>query len=142
MARRQLDALDRDYDEYRRENQSRFENDFGGWRQQREGQRSRLRQVREHQDVIGSDGEHVGTVDKVRGDRIILTKSDAEAGGRHHSIPCGWVRDVEDKVTLNRTAEEARKAWRDEEERSAIGGDREGREDGPHYLNRSFSGTY
>ena len=30
---RQLSELDRDYDDYRRENQSRFESDFGSWRE-------------------------------------------------------------------------------------------------------------
>jgi hypothetical protein len=38
-------------------------------------------------EVLGSDGEHIGTVDKVQDDRIILTKSDPNAGGIHHSIP-------------------------------------------------------
>ena len=32
--------------------------------------------IREHMDVIGADGVHVGTVDKVEGDRIKLTKAD------------------------------------------------------------------
>ena len=32
---RQIDELDRDYDEYRRENQSAFDSEFGGWREQR-----------------------------------------------------------------------------------------------------------
>jgi len=30
---RQIDSLDRDYDDYRREHQSKFESDFGGWRE-------------------------------------------------------------------------------------------------------------
>lgn len=129
--RRQLEELDRDYDDYRRENQSRFESDFGSWRSTRQGQRSAVRQVREHQDVVGSDGVHVGTVDHVRGDRILLTKTDKDAGGRHHSIPCGWIAEVGTEVKLNRTAEQAQAAWKDEE-----------RNDGPHNLNRAFSGTY
>ena len=32
--------------------------------------------IREHMEVIGADGVHVGTVDSVDGDRIKLTKSD------------------------------------------------------------------
>ena len=31
-------------------------------------------QIREHMEVIGADGVHVGAVDKVEGDRIKLTK--------------------------------------------------------------------
>ncbi|RYD85768.1 MAG: DUF2171 domain-containing protein, partial [Sphingomonadales bacterium] len=129
--RRQIEALDRDYHAYRRENEDRFHQDFGAWRGHRETQRSSLRQVQEHQDVVGSDGSHIGTVDHVRDDRIILTKSDKEAGGRHHSIPCGWITEVGDKVKVNRTATQAQAAWKDEE-----------RSEGPHYLDRAFSGTY
>src|SRR3546814_15878673 len=80
-----MQQLDRDYDEYRREHQSQFEQEFGGWRERRQNQRQSLRSVTEHMEVMGSDGEHIGTVDKVRGDRIILTKSDPSAGGHHHS---------------------------------------------------------
>jgi hypothetical protein len=140
--RRQIDDLDRDYDEYRREHQSKFEQEFGSWRSKRQGQRQALNKVTEHMDVVGSDGSHVGTVDKVRGDRIILTRSDPAAGGVHHSVPCSWVESVEDKVTLNKSAEEAKAEWRSEERSQALfeRGDEGG--DGPRNLNRSFSGTY
>lgn len=141
--RSQIDALDRDYDEYRRENRSKFENEFGSWRNERQTQRSALSKVNEHMDVVGSDGEHVGTVDKVRGDRIILTKSDADAGGRHHSIPSRWIQSVDDKVTIRKTGEEAKSHWRDEERGAFFGENREeDTSNGPHILNRSFSGTY
>lgn len=148
----QIAALDRDYDEYRKENRSKFENEFSSWRTERQGQRSSLAQVQEHQDVVGSDGSHVGTVDKVRGDRIVLTKNDQDAGGRHHSIPSRWIDTVADgKVTLRKTAEEAKNAWRDEERKQAFFGDDQDRDRGSrqigddrgaHGLNRSFSGTY
>ena len=140
--RRQIDDLDRDYDEYRREHQSKFEQEFGSWRSKRQSQRQSLNKVTEHMDVVGSDGSHVGTVDKVRGDRIILTKTDADAGGIHHSIPCSWVESVEDKVMLNRSAEEAKEAWRGEERSQALFDRGSDAGEGPHNLNRSFSGTY
>ena len=155
----QIAALDRDYDEYRREHQSKFENEFASWRTGRQTQRQMLEAVDEHQEVVGSDGEHVGTVDKVRGDRIILTKNDPDAGGHHHSIPSSWLRSVENgRVMLSKSADEAKRAWRDEErqgeqQRGAMFGqdDREerrgqagegDRQGGPGMLNRSFSGTY
>jgi len=128
---RHVSELDRDYDEYRRENQSRFENDFGSWRTTRQGQRDALRQVREHQEVVGSDGQHVGTVDHIRGDRILLTKDDKDASGHHHSIPCSWITKVGDKVEISRTASQAQSVWKDEEDQQ-----------GPRNLNRAFSGTY
>ena len=117
---RQIEQLDRDYDEYRREHQTRFEREFGEWRERRGRQRQAVGRVTEHMEVVGSDGGHVGTVDKTRGDTIILTKSDSAAGGHHHSIPCGWVDSVEDKVKLNITADEAMRRWRDEEKSSAL----------------------
>lgn len=113
--RSQIDALDRDYAEYRRENQTKFQSEFNNWRTERNGQRSALTKVTEHMEVVGSDGAHVGTVDKVRGDRIILTKNDANADGKHHSIPSRWIETVDDKVTIRKTAQAAMDHWREEE---------------------------
>ncbi|MGE7205251.1 DUF2171 domain-containing protein [Sphingomonas sp. NPDC019816] len=120
----QIAALDRDYDEYRSENRAKFHNEFNSWRTERQGQRDLLSKVKEHQEVVGSDGSHVGTVDKMRGDRILLTKNDRDAGGQHHSIPSRWLKSVDDKVTLTKTAEEAKAQWREEENARAMFGDR------------------
>jgi len=148
----QIASLDRDYDEYRQENRSRFNNEFATWRTGRQGQRDQLSKVSEHQEVVGSDGEHVGTVDKVKGDRILLTKNDKDAGGQHHSFPSSWITSVDDKVTLNRSAADAKQAWRDEDRQTATstygdnakaGRDDQGGSDAQgRGLNRSFSGTY
>lgn len=146
--RQRIAELDRDYDEYRNENAQRFHSEFETWRTERQGQRDCLRRVSEHMEVIGSDGSAVGTVDKVRGDRIILTKSDPEAGGHHHSIPSRWIDSVDTQVKLRKTADEAKAHWRDEERSGALfaNEDRSSRErrdwSGDHNLNRSFSGTY
>jgi hypothetical protein len=138
---RQIDALDRDYDEYRRENQNRFENEFTSWRSTREGKRQLLGQVREHMSVFGSDEEPVGTVDCVRGDRIVLTKDESE-DGRHHHISCSMVDRVDgDRVILDQPAGEAKRRFRDDDRNRGFFRD-EDRESGPHILNRSFSGTY
>ena len=121
--RQRIGELDRDYDEYRRENATKFENEFNSFRTERQTQRSSLPRVNEHMEVVGSDGEHVGTVDKVRGDRIILTKNDVDAGGRHHSIPSRWIESVDGKVNIRKTAAEAKAEWRDEERNQAMFGD-------------------
>jgi hypothetical protein len=139
---RQIEELDRDYHEYRQEHQSKFEQEFGGWRQKRQSQRQLMGRVTEHMEVLGSDGQHIGTVDKVRGDRIILTKNDENAGGIHHSIPCSWVETVEDKVTVNKSAAEAMAAWTNEDQNRALFERSDQGSDGPHILNRSFSNTY
>ena len=138
--RRQIEQLDRDYEDYCREHQSRFEQEFGAWREQR---RSNLSKVRDQMKVVGSDGSPVGTVDEVAGDRIVLTRSDSDAGGMHHSIPCSWIDSVENEVRLNRSAEEALREWRGEEESGAMfRTPREQEGHGARNLDRSFSGTY
>lgn len=40
--------------------------------------------IREHMEVVGSDGQHVGTVDRVEGQRVKLAKTDPAAGGEPH----------------------------------------------------------
>jgi len=68
-------------------------------------------QVKEHMDVVGSDNEHVGTVDKVEGQRIKLARKDPSAGGEHHYIDLSKVSSVQDgKVRLACSAHEARQA--------------------------------
>lgn len=68
-----------------------------------------LSAIREHMDVIGADGVHLGTVDKVEGDRIKLTKADSGShGDHHHYISAGLIAEVEgDKVRLSATAANA-----------------------------------
>ncbi|KAK0359405.1 hypothetical protein LTR94_031446, partial [Friedmanniomyces endolithicus] len=43
-----------------------------------------LSQIREHMEIIGADGVHIGTVDKIEGDRIKMTKADSGSHGDHH----------------------------------------------------------
>ena len=65
--------------------------------------------------------EHVGTVDCVEGDRIILTKSDPESGGVHHSLSCSDIDRVEDdRVILECSADQAKQRWRDESRGRAL----------------------
>ncbi len=61
--------------------------------------------IKEHMEVIGADGVHVGTVDRVEGGKIKLTKADSGEGkhkGHHHFIDLGLVAEVEgNKVRLS-----------------------------------------
>jgi len=69
--------------------------------------------IHEHMDVVGSDGGHVGRVDKVMGDEIELTKLDISSGLKHHMIPLSWVEQVDqDTIRLNMTKDAARASWR------------------------------
>ena len=140
--KRQIDDLDRDYDEFRRENSSRFESEFTTWRGNRQAKRQMLGQIREHMPVVGSDEQPVGTVDKVRGDRIVLTKDDSP-DGRHQAISCALIDRVEgDRVLLDRKAEDAKAQFSSEDRNRALFERDDDRDPGAHILNRSFSGTY
>lgn len=61
--------------------------------------------IKEHAEVIGADGVHVGTVDGVEGNRIKLIKMDSGEGphkGHHHFISLALVAEVEgNKVRLS-----------------------------------------
>jgi hypothetical protein len=71
-------------------------------------------QITEHMEVIGADGVHVGTVDKVEGERIKLTKhdqpqtEDGQGGDHHRYISLGLVAEVEEgAVRLSANADVA-----------------------------------
>jgi hypothetical protein len=67
--------------------------------------------IKQHMEVIGADGVHVGTVDRLEGGRIKLTRADSGEGshrGHHHYIDQGLVAGVEgDKVRLSANADVA-----------------------------------
>lgn len=62
-----------------------------------------LNRITEHMEVLGADGVHVGTVDKVEGNRIKLTKADSGSHvDHHHYISAGLIAGIEgDKVRLS-----------------------------------------
>jgi hypothetical protein len=128
-------------------------------------------------EVTDESGQHIGTVDKVRGEKVILTRNDPEAGGVHRSFTCSMLERVEDnRITLSGSKDMIRSRLTVEDDgdrdqnRSQSGGgimgalfgsegnDRDERSsssssstttsttsqsgDGPHILDRSFSGTY
>jgi hypothetical protein len=76
--------------------------------QQKERRMSSIDQVKEHMEVIGADGVHVGTVDAIEGHRIKLTKADSGQGsheGHHHYVSTGLIAGVEgDQVRLSANA--------------------------------------
>ena len=72
----------------------------------------KIKSIKEHMEVVGSDGGHVGTVDSLEGEsRIKLTKSDPTSGGQHHFISAQWVASVDNKVHLNKSAKDATQQW-------------------------------
>lgn len=68
-----------------------------------------MSQIKEHMEIIGADGVHIGTVDKVEGDRIKMIKADSGShDDHHHYISGGLVAEVEgDRVRLSATGASA-----------------------------------
>ena len=64
--------------------------------------------VKEKMEVIGADGVHIGTVDRVENGRIKLAKADSGEGshkGHHHFIDMSLVAEVEgQRVRLSANA--------------------------------------
>ena len=77
-------------------------------------------QVREGMEVIGADGVHLGTVDRIEGDRIKLTRADSGQGGHeghHHFLAAGLVAEVEgDKVRLSANSDVAADLFEEEQD--------------------------
>jgi len=75
----------------------------GAFRQRNRGfQMIDRSQIREHMDVIASDGERIGKVDAVEGERIKLTK-DGSSDGQHHHVDFTDVARVDEHVHLSKT---------------------------------------
>lgn len=73
--------------------------------------------IKEHMEVIGADGVHLGTVDHVEGERIKLIKADSGVAhtDHHHFIPRGLVAEVEgDRVRLSANADVAAALFEEE----------------------------
>ncbi|RYC29325.1 DUF2382 domain-containing protein [Lichenibacterium minor] len=62
-------------------------------------------------EVVGSDGVHVGIVDRVEGAMMKLKRKDA-TDGQHHLLPTDLVRSVDGKAMLSIAAAEAMRRWK------------------------------
>jgi hypothetical protein len=75
-------------------------------------------------EVIGADGVHLGTVDRIEGDRIKLIRADSGMAHEehHHYIPRGLIADVEgNKVRLSANADVAADLFEQEQSGNPIG---------------------
>jgi len=72
--------------------------------------------IREHMDIIGADGVHVGTVDKVEGDRIKMVKADSGSHGSHHHFIAGGLVAAVEGNQVRLSAEGAAAVLLEEEE--------------------------
>ena len=71
-----------------------------------------LGNIRPGMDVVGSDGEHLGTVDHVDHNRIKLRRNDPASGGEHHWLAQDMVASADgNTVRLSMPAGQARRSW-------------------------------
>jgi hypothetical protein len=67
--------------------------------------------IRPHMIVVSSDNDEFATVDHVEGKSLIKLAKDES--GTHHYIPLTWVMSVDERVHIDRRAEQARREWFD-----------------------------
>jgi hypothetical protein len=85
---------------------------------------SNLDNIREHMEVIGADGVHLGTVDHVDGGRIKLVRADSGVAHQdpHHYVPGGLVAEVEgEQVRLSANADVVAALFEEEKSGEALG---------------------
>ncbi|MCB4822189.1 DUF2171 domain-containing protein [Roseicella aerolata] len=71
-----------------------------------------LSNIRHGMEVVGADGQPLGSVDHVEHNRIKLRRNDPGAGGQHHWLPQDMIAKVDgNTVRLTMPAEQARRAW-------------------------------
>ena len=63
-------------------------------------------------EVVGSDGVHVGVIDRIDGVMMKLKRMDAAAGGQHHLLPTDLVTSVDGKAMLSVAGAEAMRRWK------------------------------
>ena len=65
-------------------------------------------------DVLGSDGQHVGVIDRLDGSMMKLKRMDPASGGQHHLLPSDLVKSIsaDGKALLSVAAAEAMRRWK------------------------------
>jgi hypothetical protein len=80
-----------------------------------------INQVSAHMEIFGADGVRLGTVDKVVGTRIKMTRADSGSHGHHHYVSEGLIAAVEGNIVrLSANADNAA-LLEEEQDGSALG---------------------
>ena len=67
--------------------------------------------IKEHMEIVGSDGQLIGRLHRVEGRSIKLTKDSPGAKGEHLFIPLDWVESVGRQVRLGKASADVREGW-------------------------------
>ena len=68
-------------------------------------------QIKEHMEVIASDGRKIGLVDGLEGSGKIKLTRGSTGHGHHHLIPTSWVDHVDQHVHLNKPGAFVEQNW-------------------------------
>ena len=70
-------------------------------------------QIKDHMEILASDGVHVGTVDHLEGpNQVKVAKRDPASEGTHHFFPLDWIDHVDSHVHLNKSSSEVLATWK------------------------------
>ena len=67
--------------------------------------------IKEHMEIIGACGKHVGFVDRVEGLSMKLTTDSPGARGEHRYIPLAWIARVDEHVHLSKPCGAVQQEW-------------------------------
>jgi len=69
-------------------------------------------EIRERMKVVGSDGQPIGTVEKVEGNRVKLTNDDPSAKGQQRYIQLDSVASVQqNEIRMRQSAQDVKRQW-------------------------------
>ncbi len=66
-------------------------------------------EIRPDAPVVCSENGQFATVDHLEGEDIIKLKKDKQ--GQHHYIPLSWVKEIDDKIHIDRPGDQAMREW-------------------------------
>lgn len=70
-----------------------------------------MSKIKEHMEVLASDGRKIGIVDHMDGPDLIKLARQSSGHGHHHVIPSEWVDHVDTHVHLNQTSDYVADHW-------------------------------
>lgn len=65
--------------------------------------------IKNHMEVVTSDSTLLGIVDHVDANQTLKLTKDRQ--GQHHWIPLDWVEDINTRVHLDRSSQQAHQHW-------------------------------
>jgi hypothetical protein len=82
---------------------------------EKERDRQLLARIHEGMEVLDTDGTRIGTVARIEGGHLTILRNDQEPRNAHQFVSPELIRSVDERVRLNRSWDELRRLWADDE---------------------------